>query len=101
MYQILAWNGGGSSNYTDIVQKGGNTVATAKGKEESFSITIPKVDIHLPEGEDFEHMLESAKHSTVSASKQLKHKFEMISEKIEGVVADELKSFMKELELNE
>ncbi|KAK3068689.1 hypothetical protein LTS18_000561, partial [Coniosporium uncinatum] len=97
---ILAWNGGGSSNYTDIVKKGGYTVANIK-EEESFSITIPKIDIHLPEGEDFEHMLESAKHSTVSASKQLKHKFEQISEKIEGVVADELKSFMKELEDNE
>merc|ERR1712046_189903 len=39
---ILAWNGDGSSNYSDIIEKGGYTVKKTAEKEE-LTITIPSV----------------------------------------------------------
>ncbi|MBO1764668.1 hypothetical protein JQN64_26120 [Escherichia coli] len=70
---VLAWNGGGSSNYTDIVEKGGYTVkkAAAKEDEESeFRITIPS----LSELEDdFEKAKESAGRKAHHVGGKLQH----------------------------
>ncbi|EEP78923.1 hypothetical protein UREG_03769 [Uncinocarpus reesii 1704] len=41
---ILAWNGGGSSNYTDIIKKGGYQAATLNGKAAHLAEKIEKFE---------------------------------------------------------
>ncbi|KAK4544675.1 hypothetical protein LTR36_003924 [Oleoguttula mirabilis] len=76
---ILAWNGGGESNYTAIVEKGSYVVST-EPEEKTISIDFGKLE------EDI----------TVDAQKLSKFAKTM-SRKIEDEVAEELKGFFREL----
>jgi cerevisin len=88
---ILAWNGGGSSNYTEIVEKGGYTVKKAAEKEESeFRITIPS----LTEIEDdFEKAKESAGRNAHRVGGKLQH----LEAEIEDFIAEEMESMFEKV----
>jgi len=89
---ILAWNGGGSSNYSDIIGKGGYTVKKAEEQ--------PKKETTIPSfaelEQDFEAEFEKAKNVAGRAGRKASDKFEKIAAEIEDFVADEMESFLKE-----
>jgi len=92
---ILAWNGGGSSNYTDIVKQGGFTVSKGEEKEEdSVTITIPDLsELEL----EFEESLKSAGHKAQKGASNLQEKVEKLSRKFEDFVVDEMEELLDEL----
>jgi cerevisin len=57
---ILAWNGGGSSNFTDIVHKGGYKVAANSDVSDNLSEKVSEtVGDFAKKIEDFEHKMEA------------------------------------------
>jgi len=87
---ILAWNGGGSSNYSDIVDKGGYTVKKA---EEAVPVSIPS----FAEIEDeVEAEFEKAKGAAGRAGSRISGKLEKLSSEIEDFVASEMEEFFEE-----
>lgn len=91
---ILAWNGGGSSNYTDIINKGGYTaknVAEEVDEEESLFRILPTSD-------RVEEMLENAGHTIRVDREQLNKKIQIISDDIEDFVEEELTDFLKAIQ---
>jgi cerevisin len=87
---VLAWNGGGSSNYSDIVGKGGYTVKKA---DEPVPVTMPS----LAEIEDkVEVEFEKAKGAAGRAGSRLSSKLEKLEADIEDFVAGEMEEFFEE-----
>jgi len=74
---ILAWNGGGSSNYSSIIKKGGYKVAE---KEQVVSIDFGKMEDDI-----------------TSEAAKLSEKITKLTGKVEDLVAEELKDFFREL----
>ncbi|OQN95746.1 Subtilisin-like protease [Cryoendolithus antarcticus] len=79
---ILAWNGGGSSNYTSIVEKG------------SFEVTERK-PVSLVE--KLEEEAKSAGSEMTAEAEIVAHKIAQLTDKVEGLVAEELKDLFREL----
>lgn len=77
---ILAWNGGGESNYSSIIDKGSYKVA--KKEDQEISLDFGKIE----EG-------------VTSDAKKLAQKIEQLSHKVEEEVAEELKDFFHELNI--
>jgi len=75
---ILAWNGGGESNYSSIIEKGSYKVA--EKEDQTISIDFGKIE----EG-------------VASDAKKLAQKIEHLSHKVEEEVAEELEDFFHEL----
>lgn len=69
--QILAWNGGGSSNYSSIVEQGGYTI----GKDVSSKVALP----------DMQEVKADIK------------KAGQFAEKMEHLLAEELEDFAEEV----
>jgi len=90
---ILAWNGGGSSNYTDIVEKGSYTVKKT-AHEEALTVTIPSVaEIE----EEIETEFNKAKGAAGRTGHVLQEKLDKLTANIEEFVADEMEGFFEEL----
>ncbi|KAJ8612058.1 hypothetical protein MRB53_037609 [Persea americana] len=85
---LLAWNGGGSSNYTEIVESGGYTVTRADD-----STTLG----------DLEEQITGAGVDTLDQlaglSEELVENVKQMSSRIEDFVAEELKGFFKGIEV--
>ncbi|KAI0162083.1 peptidase S8/S53 domain-containing protein [Xylariaceae sp. FL1272] len=83
---LLAWNGGGASNYSDIVETGGYT---AKSSETTLTLedleNAIKDDLNIVSGQ------------IVKGVSSFSDKAEKLSEKIHDVVDQELKGFFEEL----
>ena len=92
--QILAWNGGGSSNYSDIIGKGGY----AADKKKSYTVTIPDMEFTVPDAEEVRELLESAGHKVHGGPRKLQSKIEKLTEEIEDFVEEEIKEFFADLE---
>ncbi|KAF2843412.1 vacuolar serine protease [Patellaria atrata CBS 101060] len=97
---ILAWNGGGSSNYTDIVEKGGYTVARNEVEEDTV-ISVPKVDYTIPAHiEELERQLEAELESFGNKAHRTSDRFatkiEKLTEDVEDLVVDEMRDFLEE-----
>jgi cerevisin len=88
---LLAWNGGGSSNFSSIIDKGGY-VAKAE-KENTYTITIPTVS-EIEENVEVE--FEKAKQAAGRVEKNLQGKLERLSEEIEDFITEEMEGFFKE-----
>ena len=88
---ILAWNGGGASNYTEILEKGSYTVKKAAEKEESeFRITIPSLaDIEA----DFDKAKDSASRNAHRVGGKLQH----LEAEIEDFIAEEMESMFEKV----
>lgn len=87
MSQILAWNGGGSSNYSDIINKGAYQATPGE----------KTVTVKLPSTEDLEKALKTAGRKTRVGASQLAEKIEKLTEEIEDFVEEEIKEFFEEL----
>ncbi len=86
---ILAWNGGGSSNYSSIIEGGSYT---KKGdREPEVPSTIEELEAALVK--DFN----VASGKIVKGVESLETKFEVVSEKIHAAVDEELKEFLREV----
>jgi cerevisin len=77
---ILAWNGGGESNYTSIVEKG--------------SYTVTRSPTML---EEVESEAKVAGKKIYSEGDELAHKVAELTEKVEDLIAGELKDMFREL----
>lgn len=93
---ILAWNGGGSSNYTDIISKGGYT-ASKQVNEEHDTVTITIPDFSPEEVEvEFEESFRATGRKIEKGSSRLQEKVEKLSREFEDFVADEMEEFFDE-----
>jgi cerevisin len=87
---LLAWNGGGSSNYTEIVEGGGHKAKPHSSENSKMPSTISdmeaaiKAEFNVASGE------------IVKGSKHLASEIEKFSSKIHDLVEEELKEFFKE-----
>lgn len=91
---ILAWNGGGSSNYTEIVEKGGYKSTKGASKEPSeYTITIPSVsEIEKEVADEFE----KAKGAAGRTAHHVGGKLSKLEAEIEDFVAEEMQEMFKE-----
>jgi cerevisin len=88
---ILAWNGGGASNYTDIVEKG--TYAPIAEEDDHLTITIPT----FSEVEDkIASEFDEAKKAAGRTGHHMQDKLDKLSADIEDFVAGEMESFFEE-----
>lgn len=85
---LLAWNGGGSSNYSDIINKGGYEASAEKSHAEISVIDFDELE---------EDVTDAIKHVQLESSR-LSAKFSHTAHRIEDFVADELEEFMEDLE---
>lgn len=88
---VLAWNGGGSSNYSEIIEAGDYTVKAAEEKE--YTITIPSLS---EVEEDIEVEFEKAAKSATKKGKKFQSKLEKLTADIEDFVAEEMEGFFEE-----
>ncbi|CAO2654060.1 Nn.00g107930.m01.CDS01 [Neocucurbitaria sp. VM-36] len=90
---ILAWNGGGSSNYTDIIEQGGYTVKKAVEEEEEeseFRITIPSLS-------DIEADFEQAKGAAGRTGRRVGGKLSKLESEIEDFIAEEMEGMFEKV----
>ncbi|EMC93724.1 hypothetical protein BAUCODRAFT_36171 [Baudoinia panamericana UAMH 10762] len=76
---ILAWNGGGESNYSSIIKQGG--YAATREQEKVINIDFGKL-----------------REDVVEEADEVTHKMKEVSQRIEDMVADELKDFFRGLD---
>jgi len=86
---ILAWNGGGASNYSSIVEQGGYTVKAAEEEEKEYRITIPSLS-------DVEKGIEGESKKAKDAAGRTGTKLEKLEHEIEDFVATEMESLFDE-----
>jgi len=86
---ILAWNGGGASNYSSIVEQGGYTVKAAEEEEKEYRITIPSLS-------DVEKGIEGEYKKAKDAAGRTGTKLEKLEHEIEDFVATEMESLFDE-----
>ncbi|KAI0112954.1 serine protease 2 [Daldinia grandis] len=84
---LLAWNGGGYSNYSKIVEQGGYTAETPADK----TISIEDLEKAI------EHDFNVVSGTVVKGVSSISGKAEELSHKIHQVVEEELKEFFEEL----
>ena len=84
---ILAWNGGGSSNFTAIVEKGGYKTKQTKQEDKSAVSEIEK---------DLEAEFNKAKAAAFRNGNHLQGKLEKLSADIEDFVAEEMEELFSE-----
>lgn len=84
---LLAWNGGGYSNYSQIIGEGGYTV------KETTESTLTLEDLEKAIADDLKVVSGEIVHGVSTFS----DKAEKFSEKIHDLVEEELKDFLKEI----
>lgn len=90
LWQILAWNGGGSSNFTDIIRKGSHSVKK--------TTALPESEFEVPDVREIKIILEKAGRKIHHKTSALESKIEKIAEEVEEIVQEELKEFFAEME---
>lgn len=85
---LLAWNGGGSSNYTEIIERGGYKAKSSHNS--GMPSTISEMEAAIKD----EFNIASGK--IIKGSKDVTNKIEKFSSKIHDLVEEELKEFFKE-----
>lgn len=81
---VLAWNGGGCSDYKKIVEAGGYTMEAAASTTEKLE-------------EKIEHTIEDVSGKLVDGAKVFGNKADKLSKKIHSLVDHELKEFLSEI----
>jgi cerevisin len=89
---LLAWNGGGSSNYSDIIKKGSYEVSYEDESPKSYELpTFDEVE---------EEVSDAIKHVQLESSR-LSAKFRHTTARIEKFVEEELEEFLEDVEAME
>jgi cerevisin len=87
-YNVLAWNGGGSSNFSDIIHKGGYTVSKEVEEEKKFFHDFTEID-ETAEAEFHKHLTAAGRKLSKTGSKvdKLAHEFEdMVADEMEAIL---------------
>jgi len=98
---ILAWNGGGSGNYTEIIGKGGYN---AKVEEENVfkALPIPEIEFEVPDVSEIKIIIEKAGSAGGRRARMMEKKIEEkiveIAQDIEELVAEELEELKASLQ---
>jgi cerevisin len=87
---LLAWNGGGSSNYSSIIGEGGYTVK----KPSKAVVEIPSIIEDLEAA--IENDLNIASGKVVKGAKSMQSKAEKFMKKVHKMLDEELKEFLEE-----
>lgn len=85
---ILAWNGGGSSNFSDIVHKGSYTVKNSY---------VVELDFELPEVKDINVIIEKAGAGARRGGRRAHQKIDKVVHDIEEFLEDEIKELFESL----
>ena len=86
---LLAWNGGGSSNYTSIIEEGGYTVKKPNKAVVEIPSTIEDLEIAI------ENDFNIASGKVVKGAKSALSKAEKFSKKVHEMLDEELKEFLR------
>jgi len=89
----LAWNGGGSGNYSDIISKGGHKVASEKVK----ALPVDEEDFEIPDTTEIKVIIEKARKDIHRGSHHFGKKIEMIAEDIEEFVKQEMEELFEDM----
>jgi cerevisin len=87
---LLAWNGGGSSNYTSIIEEGGYTVKKPNSAVVKIPSTIEDLEIAI------EHDFNIASGKVVKGAKSALSKAEKFSKKVHEMLDEEPKELFEE-----
>ena len=87
---VLAWNGGGSSNYSEIVEKGGYTVKKIAEKEDESESDIPSLS-------ELKADFEKAKESAGRHAHQVGSKLQHLESEIEDFIAEEMEAMFEKV----
>jgi cerevisin len=88
---LLAWNGGGSSNYTAIIGEGGYIVKKPSKAVVEIPSTIEDLEIAI------ENDFNIASGKVVKGAKSMSSKAEKFSKKVHEILDEELKEFFEEI----
>ncbi|RFU30604.1 hypothetical protein B7463_g5746, partial [Scytalidium lignicola] len=88
---LLAWNGGGSSNYSSIIKAGGFTVKKTAESSEKMPTSIEELEAAI------ENDLNIISGEIVKGTETMASKAEKVSKKIEKLVDEELSHFFNEV----
>ncbi|KAF2203648.1 hypothetical protein GQ43DRAFT_251501 [Delitschia confertaspora ATCC 74209] len=92
---LLAWNGGGSSNYSDIIHKGSYA---AKKSEKEYTITLPNFSEIEAEAEaEFKKHIGAAGRKISHTGSHVEDKIEKLAHKFEDLVADKMEEMLEEV----
>jgi len=89
----LAWNGGGSGNYSDIIHKGGYSVK----QEESVKILPVEEDFEIPDVSEIKVVIEKARKEIHRGSRHMEKKIEIIAEEVEEFVKQEMEELFADV----
>ena len=90
----MAWNGGGISNYSRIIDNGGYKAAE---KEDDSTVVIPDMGLTLPDVEEIKQAVKQAGKDLEVSSSKFAEKIGKMTHEIEDFVNDEIKDFIREL----
>jgi cerevisin len=90
----LAWNGGGISNYSRIIDNGGHKAAQI---EDDSPIVIPDMGLSLPDVEEIKQAVKQAGKDLEVSTSKFAEKVGKMTHEIEDFVAEEISDFIKEL----
>jgi len=85
---ILAWNGGGSSNFTDIVGKGSYTSKNSK---------VVDLEFEIPDVTEINVIIEKAGSGARRGGRRAHQKIEKVVHEIEEFIEDEMKELFESL----
>jgi cerevisin len=88
---LLAWNGGGCSNYSAIIEAGGHEVE-GKAKAKDVATSVDELEKAI------EHDFQVASGKVVKGVSSLSEKVEKFTKKIHDIVEEELEEFFDEIE---
>jgi cerevisin len=88
---LLAWNGGGCSNYSSIISKGGYQVKAKADKADAVLTSVSEIEKAI------EHDFKVMSGKVVKSASSLAGKAEKLSDMIHKAVDEELKEFFDEV----
>jgi cerevisin len=90
----LAWNGGGISNYSQIIDKGGYKAVEV---QDDVPAIAPHLELTVPDVQEIKDALEQVGKNMEISSAKFAERVEKMTKEIEDFVAEELKDFVQEL----
>lgn len=90
----MAWNGGGISNYSQIIDKGGYKTVEVQNDAPAIA---PHLELTVPDVQEIKNALKQVGKNVEISSSKFAEKVEKMTKEIEDFVAEELKDFVQEL----